>query len=79
MKKQWRWPRCRAAEENMAQAGRDVAALRKALEILLQTVERLPAAAETWPEVREHTEGTQQVGAIVESVTEISEQTNLLA
>ncbi|MGB4416024.1 MAG: methyl-accepting chemotaxis protein, partial [bacterium] len=70
----------RAAEENMAQAGRDVAALRKALEILLQTVEKAAGSSRNLArEVREHTEGTQQVGAIVESVTEISEQTNLLA
>lgn len=70
----------RAVEETMTQAGRDVAACRRALEILLETVEKAAGSSRNLAEeIRRHTEGTRQVGDIVESVTEISEQTNMLA
>lgn len=66
--------------EAMSEAAKNVATGRAALEALLKAVEAAAERSRTLAEeVRRHTEGTRQVGAIVDSVTQISEQTNLLA
>lgn len=66
--------------EAMSEAAKNVATGRAALEALLKAVEAAANRSRTLAEeVRRHTEGTRQVGAIVDSVTQISEQTNLLA
>ncbi|MDI3538612.1 MAG: methyl-accepting chemotaxis protein [Bacillota bacterium] len=66
--------------EAMSEAAKNVATGLAALEALLGAVETAAERSRTLAEeVRRHTEGTRQVGAIVDSVTQISEQTNLLA
>ncbi|MDK2925441.1 MAG: methyl-accepting chemotaxis protein [Bacillota bacterium] len=66
--------------EAMSEAAKNVATGRDALEALLKAVEAAAERSRTLAEeVRRHTEGTRQVGVIVDSVTQISEQTNLLA
>lgn len=72
--------RAQATGQAMSQVGANVSSSRTALEALLQAVDQAAQKSRALAEqVRTHTEGTRQVGAIVDSVTQISEQTNLLA
>lgn len=72
--------RAEATGRAMGEVGTNVAASRAALEALLKAVEATAGQSRALADqVRTHTEGTRQVGAIVDTVTQISEQTNLLA
>ena len=72
--------RVKESEQAAEKVASDIVTSQEALEVLLKAVEDTAGRSELLADdVRRHTEGTRQVGAIVDSVTQISEQTNLLA